>query len=350
MNKKLALLVSLIVVFSSAIFLYSTIVNQDSVKVGVNIGDSVSQGLDQSVRQAGNAYSIDDGNNPTNALTTSDVLKLKTFRLTHVDGKLEQDADGNLIINRDLRHWIDFYLSATGEADLEDLIALMKQEIARLDSPAKEQALEILLSYIGYKTALAEYDERESLTIGEMSTVEQVGDRLAWQKRLRREWLPAEAVEEFWLLDELIDDHAYQKLVIHNSDLSAAEKAQKVAELEQQLPQEFSEFKKSLTLAQDLMAKEKELIKQGRSEEVKKLREENLSPEAVERLEAFDQQQHSWHVRVMEYRDQLNTIEALEGVSSAQKQALINDYQQQHFDAREALRLPAAVQLVEESQ
>lgn len=344
MNKKLALPISLIVVISSAIFFYTTRPSQDSVSGSVNYGNGSYKDSELTRADNGVLKSTRDGS--IEKLTTDDVLQLKTFRLSNVDGKLEQNADGSLKINRDLRHWIDFYLSAAGEADLEDLIALMKREIALLDSPAKEQALEILLSYIDYKTALADYDERESLTIGDMSTVEQVGNRLEWQKRLRREWLPTEAVEEFWQLDEIIDDHAYQKLVIHSSDQSAAEKAQQVAELEQQLPKEFTEFKKSLTLSQDLMAKEDELIKQGRSDEVKQLREDNLSPEAVERLEAFDKKQSSWNSRVTDYRNQLDRINALEGVSSAQKREMISEYQRDNFEAREALRLPAALQVV----
>lgn len=344
MNKKLALSASLIAVISLAAFFYITAFDQDSSAVNLNANNFDQKNVE--LRLADEGVLIGSDISSDDSLSSDDVLQLKTFRLTNVDGKLEQDADGNLIINRDLRHWIDFYLSAAGEADLEDLIALMKQEITLLDSPAKEQALEILSSYIGYKTALADYDERESLTITKMSTVEQVGDRLEWQKRLRREWLPAEAVEEFWQLDEIIDDHAYQKIVIHNSNISAAEKAQQVAELEQQMPQEFIDFKKSLTLSQDLMAKEKELIKQGRGDEVKQLREDNLSPKAVERLEAFDQQQNSWNSRVVDYRNQLNTIDALEGVSSTQKQELINEYQRDNFDTREVLRLPAALQLI----
>lgn len=346
MNKNSAFLLSLAIVFVIAVFMYTNVTSYNSLISGDESQldqSGLNNGLENSMAES----EISTGKTTENKLTTKDILNLKTFRFTNVDGKLQQDADGHLIINRDLRYWIDFYLSATGEASLEDLIGLMKSEIALLDSPAKEQALEILLSYIGYKTALADYDERESLAVSGMSSIEQVGDRLEWQKRLRREWLPAEAVDEFWQLDEIIDDYAYQKLVITNSDLTLSEKEQKISELEQQLPQEFTEFKKSVTLSKDLMAKENELIEQGRSDEIQQLREESLSPEAVERLDMFDQKQENWRTRVVDYRNQLQEIESLEGVSNVEKEELIKEYQSQYFDTREALRLPAAVQLID---
>ena len=341
MNKKLALPVFIVIVLLFAAFLYymtSPAKPTDSVTSAAGIEqNATTESIDQEVVSKG----LDSA-----ALSKDDVLNLKTFRLANVDGKLEQDAEGNLIINRDLRHWIDFYLSATGEVSLEDLIALMKREISLLDSPAKEQAMDILLSYLGYKTELSDYDEREALAIANMSTVEQVGSRIDWQKRLRREWLPTEAVDQFWQLDELIDDQAYQKMVINSSELSDEEKAQQIEILESELPKEVTDFRQALTLSKDLMEQERELIEQGRGDEIGKLRAEKVSPEAVKRLEAFDQQQAKWHSRVVDYRNQTQQIESMEGISNTRKQELINEYQEAHFDEREKLRLPGAVQLI----
>lgn len=343
MNKKLALPLSIVIVLSFSVSLYyMTTPTQFSDSVMSKTGlaqDSANDnvGQDQDTANAGLDSSI---------LSKEDVLNLKTFRLANVDGKLEQDAEGNLIINRDLRHWIDFYLSAAGEVSLEDLIALMKREISLLDSPAKEQAMDILLSYLDYKTELSGYDEREALTIANMSTVEQVGNRLDWQKRLRREWLPIEAVDQFWQLDELIDDQAYQKLAINSSGLSDEEKAQQIETLESELPKEITDFRQALTLSKDLMEQEKALIEQGRGDEIAKLRADKVSPEAVKRLEAFDQQQANWRSRVVDYRNQTQQIESMEGVSNTRKQELINEYQESYFDEREKLRLPGAVQLI----
>lgn len=347
MNNNLALPVSIILVFFLSIYLYlMTTPTQYPSSSEEETGLQQDIGLQKEwPTDAGDDRLTDNAEAPK--LRKEDVLKLKTFRLANVDGQLAQDDEGNLVINRDLRHWIDFYLSATGEVSLNDLIALMKQEISLLDSPAKEQALDLLLSYLGYKTALADYDDREALSMSQMSTIEQVGDRLRWQKRLRREWLPTEATEQFWQLDEIIDDHAYQKLVIHSSDLSDEEKAQHVSVLENELPKEVTDFKKSLTLSKDLMAQEKELIAQGRGDEIAQLRAEKVSPEAVERLEVFDQKQAKWRSRVVDYRNQLQHIESLEGVSETHKKELIDEYQSIHFDERETLRLPAAVHLID---
>ncbi len=277
------------------------------------------------------------------------VLKLKTFRLTDVDGQLKVDAQGQLIIDRDLRHWIDFYLSAVGEISLEDIIALMKSEINKLSPLAKAQALELLESYIGYKSALAEYDEREALGITDSASLAQIGERLQWQKRLRRQWLPDEAVEEFWQLDELVDDYTYEKLVIKSSTMTAAEKKEQLLALDNSLPNEIVEFKKSLTLSSDLLEQEKALSEQGKADEIRELRAQNMSPEAVERLETLDQQQLNWHKKVMAYRDEMAKVENIEGMSRQDKDEILDAYQASNFTDREKLRLPAAIKLVDEN-
>ncbi len=277
------------------------------------------------------------------------VLKLKTFRLTDVDGQLKVDAQGQLIIDRDLRHWIDFYLSAVGEISLEDIIALMKSEINKLSPLAKAQALELLESYIGYKSALAEYDEREALGITDSASLAQIGERLQWQKRLRRQWLPDEAVEEFWQLDELVDDYTYEKLVIKSSAMTAVEKKEQLLALDNSLPNEIVEFKKSLTLSSDLLEQEKALSEQGKADEIRELRAQNMSPEAVERLETLDQQQLNWHKKVMAYRDEMAKVENIEGMSRQDKDEILDAYQASNFTDREKLRLPAAIKLVDEN-
>src|SRR5690554_4113812 len=46
---------------------------------------------------------------------TVDLQELKTFRGATVDGALRTDHHGNLVIDMQLRHWIDFHLTRSEE-------------------------------------------------------------------------------------------------------------------------------------------------------------------------------------------------------------------------------------------
>jgi hypothetical protein len=82
------------------------------------------------------------------SISEQEILKLKMFRLASVDGVVRANKTGNLIIDRELRHWIDFYLSALGELSLEKIRELMQQEINQLPLPARDQATKLLADYL----------------------------------------------------------------------------------------------------------------------------------------------------------------------------------------------------------
>lgn len=279
-------------------------------------------------------------------ISNINILDLKTFRFSSVDGKINVDSEGNLIVDRELRHWLDFYLSALGELELEQVIAIIEQKINQLPSPGREQAHQLFRNYLGYKTALSEYDERAALESNEIGSIEQLQGRLDWQSRLRRQWLSSDAVESFWKMDEVIDDYALQKLVIRSSDLNSEEKAAALEALEQSLPDELSSFKKEVYIASDLLIKEEALDVKGDSNSLRKLRIEEVGMEAADRLERLDVSQGSWNKKLEDYRDLKEKILSEEGLSEVDKQEQLDDYRNKIFTDKEQLRIDAALQLL----
>ena len=282
------------------------------------------------------------------------ILELKTFRFSSVDGSIKVDSNDALVIDRDLRHWFDFYLSAIGEINLEQIILMMQQEINQLPSPGREQAHELLSQYLSYKQELSEYDNRELLAVDQHSDIEQrpgieqLSQRLDWQMRLRRRYLSPNVVESFWQNDEVIDLYALNKLTIRNSDLSLEEKEEQLQALEQSLPDSLQTFKQDLYVANNLLKKEKALSQVEDSSALRQLRIEEVGVEATDRLEAVDKTQANWQARVFAYRQEIQTLSEAKGMSTIDIEGQISEYRQQNFSDKEQLRLNAAIALLSE--
>lgn len=288
-------------------------------------------------------------NNAVDNNENINILELKTFRFSSIDGSIKVDSDNILIIDQDLRHWLDFYLSAIGEVNLQQIIAMMQQEIDKLPNPGRDQAHTIMDQYLAYKQELGEYDKRELLAVDSNNNIEQLSNRLDWQMRLRRRYLADDVVESFWHNDEVIDNYALEKLVIRNSDISDTDKEAQLLALEKSLPDSLASFKKELYVASNLLEKEKELSQSDDPTELRNLRIQEVGIEATDRLEAIDKTQNTWRLKVLSYRDEKQRLSAIEGMSTIDKENILAQYREDNFADNERLRLPAAVQLLSDT-
>ena len=274
-----------------------------------------------------------------------DWRQLKTFRAASVDGVLATDEFNNLIIDRQLRYWLDFYLSALGEASLAEIKQMMLAEIAKLPQPGRDQAIQLLTRYLNYKEQLANYDGMaESFS----ADLDGMAARHQWQKRQRREWFQPETVEAFWHMDEAVDDLALNKLLVRNSELSEEQREQAIKQLEQDMPEDWQALRHQALLASDLENQVEAMRRSAEFNEsdVRDYRLQTVGPEATARLENLDKQQQQWQQRIISLIAEEQRIQGLQGLGDIEKQNLLETYQQQHFSAAERLRLDAAKQLL----
>lgn len=141
------------------------------------------------------------------------------------------NRQGELIVDRDLRRWIDFYLSAQGEVGLDTIVQWMQYEIQQLPNPGQQQANQLVQEYLGYLADLAEYDYEESKRIVN-SDFEQLGARLAWQQRLREQWFDERVMTAFFHEDRVLDQLYYTRLQHQTGRVDGAQ----LDELERTLP------------------------------------------------------------------------------------------------------------------
>lgn len=281
-------------------------------------------------------------------VSITDLSQLKTFRATGTDGVLATDESNKLIVDRQLRFWIDFHLAALGEIPLAQIKQFMMSEIADLPQPGRDQAIQILNHYLSYKAHLAEHDASAGSFAADLEGMQA---RFEWQKRLRREWLQPETVEAFWHMDESIDGLVLNKLMIRNSDLDEQQKQQAIEQLEQQMPEEWLSFRQQAVRASELESQVAEMRSSSEfdEEDIREHRLASVGEEATLRLENLDRQQQQWQQRIIALIAEEQRINNIEGIDSSEKASLIEDYQKQSFSEAERLRLDAAKQMLSES-
>lgn len=271
---------------------------------------------------------------------------LKTFRGATVDGALQVDADGELVINLALRQWLDFHLSAQGEVPLSQILTLMQKKIQQLPMPGREQAALLLMQYVGYLDALKYYDAEQQKRIT-LAQSDDIFARMRWQQRLRKEWLSAEVVNAFFAADEAMDNHTIAKLQAYQSEADQ----ETLQSLDQQLPEALQQMKRQTRSVVELNQTEQQLTEKGASsEEVHLWRQQRFGQEAATRLAMVDKRQAAWQQKVKRYQRYQRELEAgtaeSGGLDTETLHVLLRDYRNQHFTANERKRLNAAMMML----
>lgn len=267
------------------------------------------------------------------------LQQLDTFKGAQVDGYLRTDHRGQLIVDINLRRWIDFHLSAQGELTLDDIVAYMQQQMQQLPEPGRDHALAILKSYLAYLNDLADYDAEAARRLIN-ANLDDLELRLEWQQRLRRQHLEPHVVLAFFADDEVLDQHTLMARRLKRDGASADE----LATLEQQLPDDIQQARKESRLLISHAQNEETLKAQGAStQEIHNWRIQQYGVEAADRLAKLDAEQNVWQAKLNAYQQFQTSISGLE---NAERDQQVKVYLDKHFSENEQKRLPAALSLL----
>lgn len=281
----------------------------------------------------------------TDIISVPELAALKTFRGAAIDGSLRVDKAGHLIIDLDLRHWIDFHLAATGEIPLITTIEIMRSQIATLPQPGENQAEVILDNYLGYLDALQSYDTEQQKRVVEPSMEEMIS-RTHWQQRLRKEWFELDVLTAFFEADEILDNYTVARLRLAKEGATEAE----LAQLEEKLPLAVRVMRRESRKLVDLEQAETELKNQGLSAvELDHWRRNEYGEEVADRLSDIDQHQNVWTHRLNKYKSYQKTL-SLDGLSESDRYKLLQSYRDANFSLLEQKRLNAALHLLAEGE
>lgn len=260
---------------------------------------------------------------------------------------LAVDEQGNLRISNDLRTVFDQFLLAIIDDDLDTILIRINHYLeSQLNEPALSQAKDILQQYIGLKTAL--YDLEQSLASQLKETElnsENYLDLLKYQldqrNRLRAEILAPEIHDAFYQEEERYDAFTYERmLVLNDKQLSQEQKAQQLAELEHQLPEDIQAARQETQLTDVLKVKTEALKASGADQDaIRSMRTEMFGEEAATRFDELDKERAEWQNRLDQYMNQREQLLSNKGISEDEKLKQIRALKESMFDSREQIRV-----------
>jgi lipase chaperone LimK len=264
---------------------------------------------------------------------------------TEIDGLYPVDQDGNLLFSKSIKNRFEYFLSLMGEFELEQVLQMIKDDIAsNLSSPAKEQALKLFDDYVAYKYALTELEASLSAAQGyEKNDIQRIRYQLQQMRDVRREYLPIDAVDAFFGFDEMYDDFMISSLEIkNNQQLTESEKRQQLMGLENNLPQDVQAMRDETQRVSQVFLITEEIKKSGGTDQdVFAVNEREFGQEAALRLQVLNEQRNEWQSRVDNYVETKQSIESNNQLTQDQIEDQLRLLKETQFELTELHKLSA---------
>lgn len=261
---------------------------------------------------------------------------------TEVDGTLLADDNGNLIINPDIRRVFDYFLSTLGAESLAKIEQRLRAYIQhQLPVKAAQQAEQLLENYLALNQALSTLESPVEGETGGLSQTGVLRDRLLSIQSLRREHLPAEVIDAFYADDDALDQLALGRMdIIQDGTLSADQRTQALADLEQSLSPHLQRVMSELNKQQQLNTFTARVRYNGGSDaDLYQLRESFYGPDVADRLAQLDQSRQQWQTRMTRWLKDRDSLMAVEGLDDTDRQQQIDRLRQDHFEPAELNRV-----------
>ncbi|PCC99636.1 lipase secretion chaperone [Halopseudomonas pelagia] len=271
---------------------------------------------------------------------------IESLRETEVDGTLEVDAQGNLVISEQLRHLFDYFFTAVGEISFEEAAERIRIYLAsQLQDPALGQSLTLLQNYIDYKTALVELEQGFPV-VADIAGLRARQDEV---QRLRARLFSPEAHAAFFAAEEIYNHFTLERLaILQDPNLTDDDKASMIENLRQSLPDDVQDLLIP-QIHQELTVQTEQLLEQGADpSEVRELRLSLVGPEATGRLEDLDQERQQWQQRMDDFSAEREAILSYNGLAEEDKQAAIEELLESRFNANERLRVSSLLDMTAE--
>lgn len=271
---------------------------------------------------------------PEDVAVAAQPIRAASLIGTEVDGRLTETADGELVIDEELRRFLDYFLTATGELPAAVIRADIEAEFAaRLGPRAAGQARALLDRYLRYRDSA-----------GELRTDGDLAERLADVRALRRRHLGAKTAAALFGAEESDAEAALARRQVLAEAGGDAERLRALTTFEAQLPAPARSAFIAVTTPIATLEREEVLKQLGAPETaIWALRTERFGAEATERLARLDQSRETWHHRLDAFRARRAELEQTLDGPEAQRQ--LNALLASSFAAEEQPRVAALERL-----
>ncbi|WP_339651012.1 lipase secretion chaperone [Halopseudomonas pelagia] len=271
---------------------------------------------------------------------------IDSLRDTEVDGTLEVDAQGNLVISEQLRYLFDYFFTSVGEISFDEAAERIRIYLAsQLQQPALGQAQALLQNYIDYKTELVELEQGFPV-VADIAALRAREDQV---QRLRARLFSAQAHAAFFAAEEVYNHFTLERLaILQDPNLNDVDKAAMIENLRQSLPEDVQDLLIP-QIHQELTVQTEQLLEQGAEpSQVRELRLSLVGPEATGRLEQLDQERQQWQKRMDAFSAEREAILRYHGLAEEDKHAAIEELLESRFSANERVRVSSLLDMAAE--
>jgi lipase chaperone LimK len=258
------------------------------------------------------------------------------LRDTDVDGGFSVGPAGHLAPNPDALALFDYFLAASGEEPLPQIVERIIAEIRqRLTDPAASEAIALLDQYLAYRTEIRELTSHSE-------PPHDLERRLQWLRELRNQHFGANTAAQLFGEQEaitLVD--LERRRVAADPSLSDAERDQRLAALDDRLPPRVAEARHNARAPARAQREVAALRANGADDAtVFAAREHSFGHDAATRLAELDERRRQWDARLSNYRSERDAlVSESNAVDTAQRSAEIDALRAQHFSEPEILRV-----------
>ena len=243
---------------------------------------------------------------------------------------------GVLVVDAELGHLFDYYLAGLGETSLAAVRAEIERVLElRLTPAAAVQAKALLGRYLAYKAALATLEQRDG-NVGSGADAAALKARLEALRQLRRGYFSDAESAGLFGADDLRDADAVARMAIaQDRALSPQQKLVRLAALDRALPPLLREDREAPLRIVRTEEMAQALRAQGAGDDaVYRLRAQQLSPGAADRLAQLDVEEAQWRSRIAAYLGERTAL-ADEGARAQLRARLFTEDEQRRLPAYE---------------
>lgn len=263
---------------------------------------------------------------------------------TEVDGQLQTDSAGNLVLDLAVRDYFDYFLSAVDRSGLDAVIeALLADAGRRLPEPALGQLIGLLGDYLDYKRAsmaLMQQPLDARQQVEPKAQLQALQSAFARLDELRRAHFSAAAQEALFGAEQAYARYTLDNLALQQrDDLGEAQRAQMLEQLRERLPDALRESEQRQQLALQQLQHSEQLWRDGADEQqVREFLAMTYDPDTVQRLLDEQRRERDWQQHYQAYRSELSSLQG-RGLSEADGEQLQRQLRERLFSSEDRHRV-----------
>ena len=262
----------------------------------------------------------------------------KSQQDTQINCQIRVDSSNRLIVNEQTKDCFEYFITQYGEKSLDQIkLDFLNYIKVSYKDPMLSQLGDLWGRYMNYRGKLGEVQKPSA----EQDTAQYYQQIVENTHTLRKKFFSDYEIQGLFGTQDVYDQYTVDRMsVLEDKSLSATEKAAKLKDLFNKLPEDWKENLKQLNQLEDLRKLTSDIKARGGSaEELHQMRSNLVGPEATQRLENLDVQRSDWKNKVNQYLTERDSIMKSNMSDSAKQSAVTQLKSQQFSNQQEQLRL-----------